>query len=156
MEIEDKNALELILNGIIIDALNEVGDLVKKQMKINIQNDIYLANKPDVYERTYQFIKSITKSVVIQSSSNMAETEVFSDPDKITFNADKLQHGSTESIAEYLPEILALNKSGLKFGDGWWRYRDNYFEDTMIDLHKNGTLRKWFVDALRKRGITGM
>jgi len=167
VNVDTWGALNAALTNIVAEALKEVGEKVAAQMKLRINKDVYSANSPTKYERTNQLMDSVTTSDV-ETNQGESEVKISHDTDKIHYNPSKFQHGSPPTmkrwgktidikgsgdISEWIPEIIAFNKSGNLFGSGWWQNRDNYYLNTLEDLKSQGLLSKWFRVALRKRGI---
>ena len=163
MNVDSWSLLNAELNKIVAEALKDVGKKVADQMKGRIDRDVYAVGAPTRYERTGQLKKSVTTSDV-EENNGESEIKIFHDKDQIIYNPAKFQHGSppqlngipirgSGDISEYIPEIIAFNKSGNLFKTGWWQHRNNYFLDTMADLKSQGLLSKWFKEALKKRGI---
>ena len=142
---------EVLINTIIKEALIELGELIKEKVVGNIDEHVYVGQNT-IYEPTYEFRESWGSNDV--SSGKNAEVLIKSDPSKMKWIKDLAQHGSSEDISEFLPEILAYNLSGDAMGEGWWQHRTSYMDETLKGLKANGWLSKNFKSLLRKRGLT--
>ena len=144
---------EKMIQMLVRDALNELGELVNDMVKKQIDEDVYV-NTPEVYDRTYEFRESY-ESVDVTKDGNNPEVFIRSDKGKMNYNKDLFQHGSDRDISEFLPEILAFNLSGDLFGSNqWWHNRDSYWNNVLDKLKAGGWLNKEFKRLLRKRGLS--
>ena len=154
-EISSYSGLEAILIGIIQEALEGVRKKVEEQMKLNIDIDVYEANTPNQYDRTYQ-LKDSVMTTDVKTVKGGGSFYLQHDTSKIKY-APLYQHGSPSKkwgdVSKLIPEIIAFNLSGDWFNDGWWQNRDSYYLDTLEDLQDKGMLSKWFKEELRNRGV---
>lgn len=160
MEIDTWGVLEIYIENAVREALKEVGEKVNHRMREFIDRDVYDVNpnnydgSKDTYETTYQLRESVTTSEVGHNPEGY-EVEVYHDTEKIVYNGDLFQHGSSKDISEWIPEIIAFNKSGNLFGSNqWWHKRNSYFYDTLDNLKNSGELTIWFTTALSKYGLS--
>lgn len=159
-EITQWSQLDNVLELILRDALNELGEMINDKMKAQIDYDVYVGQNK-VYEPTYEFRESYESKDVTKDKRN-PEVLIKSNPDKMSLDSDNFVHGSNYSrrgddVRGVLDDILANNLSGnitkKWFGDGFWRHRDSYFDNTLKALEVNGWLSKTFKQLLRKRGL---
>ena len=151
------NALILILQ----DVIKEVADKINDKLRVRIDEDVYI-NRNNYYvggskKPTYEFRESVTTSN-IEIDKNIVSTEIFHDSEKMSFRPDDFVHGSRywkhgDDIREYLPKIINDGLSGSLFGSGWWQEERPYFTNTLKELENSGLIRKWFLEAMRKRGL---
>lgn len=157
---------ELMIQGIIRDALNELGEKVEEVVKGYIQRDVYDDGKAyrTTYEPTNQFKESFKKSDITKNPNN-PEVLIKSDGKKsmTTYEPENFIHGSIytkggteieEDVRSYLAEILAFNHSGDLFGSGmWFHNRDSYYYGALDYLKSGGWLNKEFKKILRSKGL---
>lgn len=158
MNVDTWAGLETMINLVLIDALNEVGEYVAGKMKFYIDKDIY-SYDPTTYDRTGEFLESVVSDPAKIVRPGEIRVNVHHDVSKMSTDAENFTHGSMywspNDIRSYLPEILAFNKSGDIFGENKsWHNRSNYWEDTLKALTATGELRQVLRTALRKRGLT--
>ena len=159
-QITNWGMLEVVLQQILVDVLNEVGELVENRMRYYIDEDVYLGHNrfyaDGTGQPTYEFRKSVTRDTAKVVRNGEVRVKVYHDTKVMKSDPENFIHGSKywspNDISTYLPEILAFNKNGRLFGANEIE-RDNYWYDTLDSLQKGGELRKWLMTALRKRGI---
>lgn len=153
------------LMPILQDCLKEVADRVNDRLRANVDEYVYI-NSNNYYamgsgEPTYDLRESITTDE-ISKSGNELSTKVYHDKSKMRFQPDDFIHGSrywengTTDIREILPLIINDGLSGNLFGDGWWTEERPYFSITLKELQSQGLIKKWFKEALQKRGLKCM
>jgi len=159
MNVTTWGGLELVLNAILLDALNEVGEYVVGKMKFYIDKDIYGHMTPQDYTRTGDFLDSVVQDPAKIVRPGEVRVTVRHDVNSMSLDEENYTHGSNywnpTDIRKYLPEILAFNGSGNLFGESQkWHSRSNYWTDTLDALTATGELRQVLRTALRKRGLT--
>lgn len=147
----------------LIDVVRIVGKKAANHLKNNIQKYIYDYGdgKRDFYyngdaDPTYEFLNTPTSDV--KKSSNSVEVSIYSDTNRMSFNADTYKHGSNNwivnDIRQWLPEILNDNLSGDIFGaNQWWHHRQRYFDITCKELIDSGLALQWIKEELKKKGL---
>ncbi len=157
----DKALTDYLLK-IIKECLKEVADKVNDKLRSHVDSDVYI-NRNNYYangsgQPTYDLRESITTDEISQSG-NEVSTKVFHDKNKMAFDPDNFIHGSrywksgTTDIRDILPKIINDGLSGDLFGNGWWQDERPYFTNTLNELKSQGLIKKWFKEALNKRGI---
>jgi hypothetical protein len=155
--------LSTYLMPIIKDCLYEVAEKANDRLRYHMDEEVYIGRN-NYYangtgQPTYELRESITTGDVT-SSGNTAQVEVFHDKNKMQFSPDDFIHGSrywkngVTDIRDILPQIINDGLSGDLFGEGWWQEPRPYFSDTLIELQQQGLIKKWFIEALKKRGIS--
>jgi hypothetical protein len=150
------------LTKILRDCLQEVADKVNDKLRYHVDEEVYI-NRNNYYadgsgEPTYDLRESITTDEIKQSGNELS-TKVFHDKDKMRFQPDDFIHGSrywkdgVTDIREILPKIINDGLSGDLFGSGWWQEERPYFTNTINELQSQGLIKRWFKEALAKRGI---
>lgn len=159
------SGLAKLLIPIIRDALAEVGIKVNQLMKENVDKYVYRAGSQTNYyangtmQPTFELRDSIKTDKAIVKG-NEAEVRVYHDSDFMSVEPDEFIHGSnywkTYDIRDILPEIVNYGLSGDFFGSGWWQKPRPYYDMTVEELVAQGKLKLWFIQALKKRGITAV
>lgn len=157
---------EKMIQGLVRDALNELGELVNEKVRAQIDEDVYVGrnNQDYGYLRnnnhmpSYEFRESY-ESKDVTTNPNNPQVLIQSDPNKMSLDIHNFKHGSPygdpRDIRAFLPEILAFNLSGDLFGeDMWWHNRESYFYNVLDKLKGGGWLNKTFKQLLRKRGLS--
>jgi len=142
-----------------------VGKKAMNHLKSNIQKYIY--DYGDGQRTNYldgsgspskEFLNTPTN--IVSANGNEVTAEIFSDTDRMSFNADKYMHGSNNwivnDVRQWLPEILNENLSGNLFGgngNAWYQNREPYFDITVKELIDDGLALKWIKEELRNRGL---
>ncbi|MHC1722442.1 MAG: hypothetical protein AB9836_04455 [Aminipila sp.] len=128
------------LENALIEAVRKVAEWIQEVIKIKIQEDVYNAGVPLIYERTYEFLNSFNMD--LQKLGNYVVATIFFDPTTMECNPDNFQHGSNYSdrgsdLREALAEVLNDNKSGALFGYGYWMNRKPFFDDAVAYIDEN-------------------
>lgn len=150
------------LLDILYDVVIEVGDKINDKLRYHIDEEVYI-NQNNYYangtgQPTYELRESVTTSEP-KKTGNSVSVKIFHDKNKMSFAPDDFIHGSRywkdglTDIRELLPLIIDQGLSGNLFGEGWWTEPRPYFSNTLEELKNNGLLKKWFREALVKRGL---
>lgn len=148
------------LMPILRECLQEVADKVNDRLRYHVDGDVYI-NRNNYYangtgEPTYDLRESITTDEIKQSG-NEVFTKVYHDKEKMRLDVDSFIHGSKywdkTDVRDILPQIINDGLSGDLFGEGWWQEERPYFTNTLKELESQGLIKKWFREALNKRGI---
>lgn len=152
------NDLNKYINTILVDTVRAVGKKAMNHLKDNIQKYIYDYGdgKRTTYDPTNQFLNTPTH--VVSTNGNTAQVEIYSDTNRMGFDADRYIHGSNNwivnDIRQWLPEILNENRSGNLFGSNtWFQNREPYFDITVKELIDDGLALKWLKEELKARGL---
>lgn len=156
MSVELKNSKQIkdYLVPIICDV---VEDIMNKILDLNyelIQQIVYSAYFPNVYERTEEFAFAWDYSSP-QISGNHISSSFNYNPDTMSYVPELAQHGSpfgANDVREYLAEIIYEGLSGPLFGDGPWREKRNAWEELLKVVGKQ-KMNQWIREGFRNRGI---
>lgn len=162
MPIIPPSQLEKYLVKILKECLQEVADKVNYRLRYHVDSDVYI-ERNNYYangtgQPTYELRESITTDKITQSGNELS-TKVFHDKEKMSLSPDDFIHGSrywkdgVTDIREILPKIIDQGLSGGLFGEGFWTEERPYFTNTLKELESQGLIKKWFKEALNKRGI---
>ena len=164
-DVTDWDIYEKMIQDLVRDALNELGEKVEEVIKQYIQQDVYDFgdDKRKSYKPTGEFKESI-KSVPLVSKPNNPEVLIGSHGGSMkTYEPENYIHGSIwgrngteyeEDVRNYLAEILAFNTSGDLFGTNrWWHNRDSYWYNALEHLKSGGWLNKEFKKILKSKGL---
>lgn len=157
---------EKMIQGLVRDALNELGELINEKVKAQIDEDVYIKRNNQEYGYlrsnnnmpSYEFRESYESNDTTKSPNN-PEVLIKSNPDKMTIDTKNFKHssdyGRPKDIRHFLPEILAFNLSGDLFGENeWWHNRESFYYNALDKLKAGGWLNKTFKKLLRKRGLS--
>ncbi len=145
-------------------ALNyNMGVLVKNAIKLLepeilelarkiVEEVVYNAGTPKEYERTMQIRDSLVVKVKTNRANTSFDIEIKNDFSKIKWNAEKFQHGSTESLAKEdadpnIVEIITEGRSGAMFGRGYWLEPRPYIDVIREKLVTSG----WLTEQIQKK-----
>jgi hypothetical protein len=156
--------LEQYLLKVIADCMNEVGQKVQELFKKHVQTDVYdvgsYLGRNNYYdgagEPTGQLMESVinTKPVV---SGNQVTTEIKHDSDLMNVNPNTFLHGSNywnpNDVRDMLPYLINEGKTGGLFGAVWEGLKRPYITNTYEELVSKDLVKKWMIEALKKRGI---
>lgn len=150
---ELNKGLEIILKEIV----EVVAKKVEAKVKEHIDSDVYSFSGSQYYNstgnRTGEFKDSWTASDAKPIPGGY-QAEIASDPSRMQFNAETFLHGSyAGDVREYLGEIINDGLAGSLFGDGFWRSKRPFFDNTVQELMDGGLIRQWFIEEFRRRGI---
>lgn len=152
------NELDKYLKLILKDVIEAVARKVEDKVKANIDEYVYIESNAYYHngtsQPTYEFRESWRASEP-KPIVNGFQSEVASDPNRMTLDKDTFLHGSYwGDVREFLDEIINEGLSGNLFGSGFWTEKRPYFDKTIQDLVDGGLIDKWFRDEFRKRGIS--
>lgn len=159
-----RNAKELddILIKILKDVIQEVAEKINDKLRSRIDEDVYVNRNSYYHDKsrqpTYQFRESVTTDEVKVDGKEVS-TKVYHDANKMELNVDTFLHGSRywehgEDVRELLPKIINDGLSGNLFGaNQWWQEPRPYWTNTIKELESQGLIKKWFKEAMRKRGF---
>lgn len=143
----------------VLECVSRVAERVRLHLMERILADIYNfgSGKRTYYHGgtktpTYQFYHSIENNITARTES-LVEHTITSNASKMNYDGENFLHGSNRDARESLMEILGQNKTGSLFGNGWWRYRPNFWDTTITEL-ENGLIDKWFREELQKIGLS--
>jgi hypothetical protein len=151
-EIDTWDKLDKFIDSKIQIALKSLGEDVVEVMREKVETHVYLSDN-SAYERTGHFADSVMATDLkkvghIHTLNVEHDTEflsLYNDPDNFIYGSN---YYKTSDISEWLPEILAENKSGNLFGTGApWHNRTNYFEETWKEVEKGKWIEDRFVKA---------
>jgi hypothetical protein len=163
-DVTDWDLYEKMIQDMMRDAINELGERVEEVVKQYIQQDVYDFGDSyrTFYEPTGEFKESI-KSVPLVSKPDSPEVLIGSHGGSMSYQPEKYTHGSIwskngteyeEDVRNYLAEILAFNHSGDLFGNNvWFHGRDSYYYNALEHLKAGGWLNKEFKKILRSKGL---
>lgn len=147
--------LEKQLDAKIQIALRSLGEDVVNVMREKVEEHVYMDN-PKVYDRTGNFADSVMATKLkpfgkghrLNVEHNIKFLRLYNDPDNFIYGSHyNRKYNYNDDISEWLPEILAYNKSGNFFGANQaWHNRENYFEETWNIVEKDN----WIEDRMRK------
>jgi hypothetical protein len=147
-------SLEMYLKKVIVDSMDDVGKSAEYHVRDKIEEEVYRNPiTPQVYERTRELKNSLVHTHPIVNNNEII-TEIKHETDLIG-NYEPNQHMSVvtgEPFIEPLAEIVNYGKAGHIFGTGYWTEPRPYINDSKKDL-ENGLIKKYFKDALSKKGI---
>lgn len=140
--------MQMAMRTILKDVYNYVLDKIEQENKELINEIVYGAGQPKVYERTYEFRDSWGGNVETKGNSIVATFE--QDVNKLSYDPDNYIHGSLESgfIGEYLADIIYNGGSGNKFGDGYWMKQRDAWQPLLDAIDKK--LDKWIAEGFDK------
>ncbi len=143
--------------------LGEVALKASEKLIAHLDSEVYI-NRNTSYaygtgQPTYDLRNSVTASQVEKVGGEL-QSKVFHDKEKMSFSPDDFVHGSrywkdgVTDIRELLPKIINDGLSGDLFGQNqWWQEERPYFSNTLKELESKGLIKKWFKEAMIKRGF---
>jgi len=151
-EIDTWDRLDRFIDSKIQIALKSLGEDVVEVMREKVEKHVYLDNN-SVYKRTGHFADSVmatdlkrlgyTHTLSVEHDTEFLS--LYNDPDSFIYGSN---YYKTNDISEWLPEILAENKSGDFFGiNKAWHSRKNYFEETWNEIEQGNWIEDRFVKA---------
>lgn len=158
MEMRNDRETYNVLNSIIKDAITSVAEYILGLIEINITQIVYgSGNIPKIYDRTWEFLDSWTKTVESDNRLNEVIATIFSDPSKMHYDYKKYIHGSIIS-GDMTEEMSRLIEEGLGghfiFGDKHPAAKPRqFFKATINTLNRSGQLQKMFEREMAIRGI---
>lgn len=126
----------------------EVANVVEETIRKYLYNNFY-AYQPKVYQRTFEFFNSLTKSRVVKNGDEY-EVQVYFDTDKIHANPQTGQHYDGEDISEYIP-WMAEDGVIQPFQSN---HRGGFVQDAFTELESLNIHINALKEALREKGIT--
>ena len=156
--------IEKYLLKVLADCMNEVGGKVDDLLKEHVQKDVYDVGTSlgrDYYHNgssspTGQLRDSVTHSKPT-TSGNEVSTEVHHDSSQMDYNPDTYLHGSNywspNDVRDMLPYLIDSGNTGGLFGSVWEGLRRPYFTNTYNELVSKDLVKKWMMEALKKRGL---
>ena len=159
MDFEDVDSLLLAMSNDVEQMVSAIGDAYVGVVQEYVQEYVYNPYTPRIYDRTHEFYDSWTYKQ--QRSGLSINGEIFSDPDKMSFDPENFIHGSgglypfapmayqdfgavdrrsimAQIVAEgtnfdfYIPEEKADK------GDNWWARPRDYWTPSIGEI--DGTI----------------
>lgn len=124
--------LERALMRNLSDVVTKTTEHYLKVLKKNVDEEVYKnpQHVPSMYERTGQFLESWIFDILPSTKNNEFGMEIYSNPELMTYNPEKSQHGSPygdEDRREYMPEAILwgiLWDYSTGEDEDWWRFPD--------------------------------
>ena len=153
--IQNENQLQSAIAQALQPVINKVLEKILAENKDLIDEGIYNANTPSVYERTEEFREAwSTEDSTI--NNNHVSGKFFYDPDKMSVDPDMFQHGSNyyqpNDVREFLANLIYEGRSGPFFGEGYWTRKKELWKLLMNRLGKRRIL-SYVEEALKEEGI---
>lgn len=163
-----KNDRELIqiFKPMLKEAVEYVLDKVLEANEDKILEKVYGAGEPEVYDRSYEFLKAWDKAVHTASHlGHDVEGSFYYNPSSMTVGStspdayDFAQHIGVggeymgRDAREYLADIIYQGMAGDLFGRGYWTKRRDAFSALVKYVGKE-RFDKWMMDGFRKAGVT--
>lgn len=157
-------SLEQHLLKIIADSMNDVAKRVEDLLKQHVQTDVYNVGtsmgRKYYYNDTKQPTGQLKESVIStkpETKKNEVSSKIHHDSDKMEFKPDSYLHGSNfykpKDVRDWLPYLINEGKTGDLFGSMWANLRRPYITNTYDELVSKDLIRKWMIEALKKRGL---
>lgn len=117
-----------------------------------IRQIVYDSYTPKAYERTGEFQEAWRTDTT--AFANKVRGELAFDPEMLTVNYEKFQHGSELNgpMTTYLAEVIYQGKAGPLFGNGPWRRKRNVWRALNEKLGKR-RLQHYFEEGMRTVGL---
>ena len=157
MVFSNPSELEYYIKTMLRVSMDEVAIIVEETIRKYLYDNFY-SYTPKVYDRTYEFFNSITRTRTVQNGNNY-EVQVYFDTDKITPHYETKddtypKHVSIngDDVSEWIPILAEEAKIYPKKLGG--EERGHFVEDSMNELQ----ITKKHINALAKllqaKGIT--
>lgn len=141
---ESQLAAQLI--GPLQQATQYVVDKILEENQEQVQNVVYDAYSPTIYERTYELLDS-WKGEATQNGNNHIQG-------KFEYDSSKISATSviTDQVVSGLAEIVYQGLAGHIFGEGPWTSKRNAFQALEKAVGAN-TIRQWMKEGMTAAGL---
>lgn len=164
MQVSSWGQLENYLLQIIADCMNDVGEKVNKLLKEHVQTDVYdvgtQLNRNYYHDEDVEPTGQLRDSIVNSKPSvdgKKVQTEIYHDSNLMEYDAETYLHGSNywspNDVRDMLPYLINEGKTGGLFGSVWEKLKRPYMSNTYDELVSKDLVRKWMIEALKKRGL---
>jgi hypothetical protein len=155
-EINSMSDLKKYLAKIVIDSMEDVGDVIENKLKDVIEQEVYHnPTNPEVYERTRELETSIIHTPPTQNRNEII-TEVKHD-DSLFGHYAPNQHVSVVDESELpvnaIAEIVNYGKAGHIFGTGYWTEPRPYMDTAKEEIIDEKLHVRALKNSLESKGI---
>ena len=149
------------LTTMIMIDLNSIIEEVMGKLLIDlkefIESEVYSAGSPETYDRQRE-PKGLLGSFEIgdaEKNKKSVSSTIKHEPELMNSSPEDYIHGSPDyepnDIRQFLAEIIIEGKSGLRWGNGWWRSPRDFWQPFIKVFKMNGD--KYIQDGFKSRGI---
>lgn len=155
----NNNQLEAMLMPKIRIAVDYVVQKIWNENREIVRQVVYEAYAPKQYERTGEFKEAWDTDTSV--SGNKAHGEFKYNPQELTINREKWQHGShyisngqdyETTMTTYLADVIYQGLAGPMFGEGVWTQKRNAWEvlERKVGVRK---IKQWMKEGFNKAGL---
>jgi hypothetical protein len=135
-------ALMVMLRNAAIAAKPAILEYLKRK----VYENFYMQYTPAEYERTYEMVESL--EINIRTRGKKIYITRNHNTDKIHWNPDANQHGSSSDYSEWVVQTVEEGSSGPAFGRGFWTEPRPFWDDIIEEAEDSGEIYKMVWDEM--------